>query len=573
MVVGGTERGGIDSVRVGERTVLSALRTDGGIGANIVVCPCSCRRELVGRAGTILESLLVASGLPLVTVQWRRPPGAPRLWSLEVACTLLPDADRVAHMVGAAGVQALDEAHPEQVLDLVVNPRPAQLDVSEGDEGGLSVGMRFASTVPVTLLISVGKLGGRPTVATAATHLPAHERRCATASGREGPGTLLTDTGVKEIDDGTAWATLRLEGALRRLELTPPGAPSPASGSDLFWSGLGAMAIGDGAGCRRVLPLLLSDGRTRWPDGGDAPERALHALLAGGTALMTGEPGAALDVSEALVGGTLTTIRQSATHADWALWKMALTWLSDALLHAAPEALIEELKQEAQLGPGSAGSVALPMAGGAKTRTPGPADLLHLLIGTDTDARSVGEVEAGPPALEAWALLRRGDAEEGYTGWRRALSEGLAGGPSGRGSWDPAGEATRGAPQTGQLLACLGFGLLGLSPDAPSGRIRIAPSLPAHLSAFTARKIRLGHSLIDMEYRRERDRHRYELSPTEGRVPPTVIFAPSIAGDVPRQVFVDGQEVELDRIRVGARWRLHVQLPLDGVRTIEVEGR
>jgi len=172
-------------------------------------------------------------------------------------------------------------------------------------------------------------------------------------------------------------------------------------------------------------------------------------------------------------------------------------------------------------------------------------------------------------ALGAWTRLRRGDADEGYRTWRSALTTGLLGGPSGRGSWDPEGI---GAPVAGQVLGGLAYGILGLAPDAPSGRIHIAPAFPAHISAFAARRIRLGDTRIDLEYIREGGRHRFELSPTEGRVPATVIFEPSLPGDRAGTTYIDGQPTDLVPVGEGDRLRFRVQLPLDRRRTVEVEG-
>jgi len=118
----------------------------------------------------------------------------------------------------------------------------------------------------------------------------------------------------------------------------------------------------------------------------------------------------------------------------------------------------------------------------------------------------------------------------------------------------------------------MAYGILGLAPDAPSGRIHIAPSFPAHIRAFAARGIRLGDTRIDLEYRKEGGRHRFELSPTEGRVPATVLFEPSLPGDRPGTTYIDGQPTDLATVREGNRLRIQVQLPLDGRRTVEVEG-
>jgi hypothetical protein len=211
------------------------------------------------------------------------------------------------------------------------------------------------------------------------------------------------------------------------------------------------------------------------------------------------------------------------------------------------------------------------MAGDREKGEVGPASLLRLLMGGEgkdvPDPGVITDPSRGE-FLRGWTQMRRGDIDEGYGTWRNALTTGLLEGPSGRGSWDPEGI---GAPGAGHVLCGLAYGILGLAPDAPSGRIHIAPSFPAHLSAFTARGIRLGDTRIDLDYRREGGRHRFELSPTEGQVPATVIFEPSLVGDRPGTTYIDGQPTDLAPVNEGNRLRLGVQLPLDGRRTLEVE--
>jgi hypothetical protein len=125
------------------------------------------------------------------------------------------------------------------------------------------------------------------------------------------------------------------------------------------------------------------------------------------------------------------------------------------------------------------------------------------------------------------------------------------------------------------LLCGLAHGLLGLAPDAPSGRIRIAPSFPTHLSAFHARGIRVGEAELDLRYEREGRTHRLRLEPTRGRVPVTVVLEPSVPGATPGatpgEARVDGVRAELEATAAGARTRFSVQLVLDAPRTVELD--
>jgi hypothetical protein len=569
----GTERGGIDSVVASGIPVLADLRTDGGVGANFALSPCSYRRELVGARGSILEHVLVASAFPLVAVQWRPPPGAPQLWSLEIGLTLCPGVRDLRQSMGPSGLRALDNASPRTAVDLAFHPPPGELTVTEGPDGGLAVHTRFAAAGPVTLLVSAGPVTGAPPVVTATPHLQAHERRCAGDASDPGQATLITETGVPKIDDGVAWAVYRLRAALKRAGAEDRTETLPSAGSDLFWSGLGALAVGEEDACLRILDLLRPEGDTPWINGVPVCEGALGALLAARVTLLTGSPGAALAAVDRLRGDGLPHLHSSSSRASWGLWRLALEWLSDSILGAAPKDDIVWLREEAGRDALRPGPVRLPMAGRPEDRQMGPASLLRLLVGGEREGVARQGVTTDPwrdEALGGWTRLRTGDVDQGYRIWREALAAGLMGGPSGRGSWDSKGI---GAPGAGHLLCGLAYGILGLAPDAPAGRIRIAPSFPTHLSAFTARGIRLGDTRIDLEYAREGGRHRFELSPSKGRVPATVIFEPSIAGDRLGATYIDGEPADLSPVGEGDRMRVGVQLPLDGPRTVEVEGK
>jgi hypothetical protein len=124
------------------------------------------------------------------------------------------------------------------------------------------------------------------------------------------------------------------------------------------------------------------------------------------------------------------------------------------------------------------------------------------------------------------------------------------------------------------VLATFAFGLLGLEPDAPSGRIRVAPVLPAHLRDFRVQGIRVGDARLELSYRRERGVHRFLLDATDGRVPPMVVLEPSLPFRDLGAVRVDGAAAELTSELHGpggARTRLRIQIPVDGLRLLEIE--
>ncbi len=344
------------------------------------------------------------------------------------------------------------------------------------------------------------------------------------------------------------WATHRLQAALQRA--------GPAAPDDLFWSGVGALACGDHAAGRRALERL------------DEVENAgaLAALLAARHALASGDQDAALDRLAALRPESLERLRRSGSET-WRGWPAALATLADALRHATAEADLDTLRAEAARAPALAGGgMRLPMAGAPPTH--GSSWPGHLVGAGAPSSRS--RPQGRPPeALAAWTAAVEGRSEEAWTAWRRTLSAGMEAGPAGRGSWDPGPDGAGGAPATGLLLATLVHGVLGIAPDAPAGRLRVAPALPAHVRSFVVRNLRVAEARISLEYRREGGTHLFRLEPLGGRVPVMAVLEPSLPGRM-ADARVDGEPADLEMSMEGGRTRVAVQLPLDATRTLEV---
>ena len=151
------------------------------------------------------------------------------------------------------------------------------------------------------------------------------------------------------------------------------------------------------------------------------------------------------------------------------------------------------------------------------------------------------------------------------------LSEGLVSGPSGPASWDGVEDLTApGAPVTGAMLAAFTHGVLGYLPDAPSGRLRLAPRFPSHVRSLAIEGLRLGSTSIALRYERSKSRHRFVLEPTSARVPPMLVFEPSIPGTRLAEARISGASADLAATPEGERLRVRVQLPLEGVCTIDL---
>ena len=84
--------------------------------------------------------------------------------------------------------------------------------------------------------------------------------------------------------------------------------------------------------------------------------------------------------------------------------------------------------------------------------------------------------------------------------------------------------------------------------------------------------IGIGAARLKLSYHREGAAHRYEVLPTDAGVPPLVVFEPSVDGAV-ESVRVDGDAAELEVRRGDGRSVVPVQLPVDGVRTLEIVTR
>jgi hypothetical protein len=77
---------------------------------------------------------------------------------------------------------------------------------------------------------------------------------------------------------------------------------------------------------------------------------------------------------------------------------------------------------------------------------------------------------------------------------------------------------------------------------------------------------------VGLRYTRQDAVHRFEVEAAAGAVPPQLVLEPALPTTVVHNVRVDGKRAALDARLDGARMVVPVQLPLDGVRVLEVEG-
>lgn len=549
LAVTGSEIAGQHAFWLGSRLVARHLQAGGGLAANVVAAPGALRRELVGRHGTLLESTLVAPSLPLAAVQWSRPSGGGGSTTLGIALTVLPGEERVRYGVGEAGARFTAGGPDGLAVEVFVHPSPTELSVGEGPDGGAELRVAVELDGPVTLVVASGTREAALRALQAVPHLGAHETRAAWEWDPARLETLAAGTGVRDVEHAVAWATARVRGSLLR-----------GGGTDTrahFWAGMGALAIGDGEAAARAVDALAGCPEAAvspWPGGGLVPAGLLGTLLAARLTLLTGDPDPALAALARLPSRATPHGGSPGTRGgDRGAWPVTREALADALRHAARGSEVASLRALPSPWPAAGSRVPLPMAGPA------------------------------PPPPLPWTPWSDGDPDRAWTAWRTTLAAGLeGGGPWGLGTWgrgglDGAGDPRRDGdppdPGAGAGLLLCGFahGLLGVAPDAPSHRIRIAPALPGHLTGFSVRGIRVGDVRLALEYRREATVHRFTLEPTGGRVPAMVVLEPSVPAPTVGSVRVDGTPAQLDVTPRRGRSVVRVQLPLDAPRRLEIE--
>ncbi|MDP2959331.1 MAG: hypothetical protein Q8N53_23120, partial [Longimicrobiales bacterium] len=321
MAVTGTERRGEHAFWLGRRLVATGLTTDGNAGVNVVAAPATLRRELVGAGGSLLETTLAVPTLPLAAVQWAPVPGGRPPRGIELALTLLPGHRNVRYHVLGEFLRAVSDDDAGPAVELRVHPAPADWSVREGADGGMDVRASVAEGPIVTLLLAAGTAEAASRAVAAGAHLQAHEARAAAEADPAAMETLTTATGVPELDHAVAWAVARVRGGLARGAVTSP--------EIAFWSGLGAVSVGDGVTAARAVAALRSHGpgEVPWLLGPPVPAEALAALLSARLTLLTGDPAPARHALLAL--GDPAGRRAAADREGWALWSLALATLAD----------------------------------------------------------------------------------------------------------------------------------------------------------------------------------------------------------------------------------------------------
>lgn len=579
-------------VGTGDVIVASVSPTDVGTAANVLLFPGVVRRDFAGSRGTCVETLLVATALPLVVTQWSSEAGGgPTSIVVE-----LPGPDAPKAVARHRSVVSVERG-PEQ-LALGLAPDAASIDVGETPDGTVRIVFTPKRSSDGTALVVA--YGGKEAVRSAfsaAAHAPAHAVRAAS-----GPNDgILLHTGIAEVDDGVRWLRSRLGGAIARHAMRPGSGPKER-GRDrerLLSLGLAAVGVGDRAGAARLLAEAGPRGRvSRHPGAAEAhgpvrrhPPDAERAVVAARFGSVFGDPSHASAIARVWSRGG---------RAEGPLHAFAAILLARALDRSEPADLIAALRRraastgevpaardEAPRTSGESGTSGaerredvggerrLPMAGSVAEAEPergdpsGPdrARWLESLLSGEPAAPAPNDLRASVTEARRACARFRTDPDGAWSAWRGLLSRPSEATGS-RVLWDD--PRAGGGSLTVELLDALAYGLLGLDADAPAGRVRIAPRIPSHLTSLAVSGIPVGRCAIRMSYERSGGLYRFELTPEVAPVPPLAVFEPAVRGRV-RAIRIDGTDADLD-VRMAGDWTIvPSQLPIDGARRIEID--
>ena len=544
----GVLEGGIDRIRIHDRVVVHDLTVGNSLGVNFVLMPGALRRERTGPMGTVMENVVVTPTLPLVAAQWSRSPvgddGALRL-------VVTPGGARVRCDVHDGVLRAVGQ-DPDQSVAVALYGGTGRWTLADDGDGRVLASHEMGGDGPLTLLVTAGPDAALRSALAAAAHLPVHERRAASTTA-EGVRVL---TGVAELDDGFALASCRVRASLWRGAMTTPG-------HHVFWSGLGALAVADVESASRAVALLegqLKAGQPAWP------VEAMTALLAASLALTSNDASAARHHAHLILDRAWAPGGVSSHGAS--LWAFALETLAHALRYTGTDDSVAGLRTLAAELPSRADNgMRLPMVADGR---PNAGDFLRSVLAGGLGHPPPTRIRRLDDTLRTWSGFGE-DTDAAWGRWRETLSEGLVSGPSGPASWDEVDDVLApGAPVAGAMVAAFSHGVLGYMPDAPSGRLRLAPRLPSHVRSLTVENLRVGPTSITLRYERSKTRHRFVLEPTSARVPPMLVLEPSIPGTRLAEAHIGNARADLDAIPEGERVRVRVQLPLEGPCTLDL---
>lgn len=536
--------------------LVGRVQLETAIAANGITTPRSLTRELVGAAGSTRETLLVPERLPGFVLQWQG--WAPdEGWRLGVE--LFADA-RTRVRIDGPMLRIADEAGAGLVLYLATAAKGAgeaagQADVwrvvdGPGGVGQVAAQVHCSGDVPTTLLVHAIPEGDRMPSLSALGAVGAHRVRD-DLEPDEAAG-LQIESGIADLDRGVAWA----RAALRALvEETSAGAEvrvlAPhVEGDESARLAMGALAAGEWEVAQAALQSAALQ------SAGSMTSR--EALALAEWVAWTAQPQLLIQHTDAIARSAEVPGAFSASD---------LQRLIDAAEAAGADDLVARLRTVP--APASSGSPATP----SSQNTPLPSQttarrLPTISSPTTTSSSTTNDTPVHVPGLAS------PDATSDWVALRTTLSALVRQGGSPEGF------------EAAESLETLVVRVLGVEPDAAYGRLRLAPQLPAHLTRFGFRGLRVGDATVGAEMSRqtglsadqktvagvEREVVEWRLRQTAGGAPITWIFEPTLPLQSVEHVSVDGQPAELDVSPAPGGIRVKVQVPAERERVVRVEG-
>jgi hypothetical protein len=177
-------------------------------------------------------------------------------------------------------------------------------------------------------------------------------------------------------------------------------------------------------------------------------------------------------------------------------------------------------------------------------------------------------------------LLRYGFVPQGYAALRASVRHTFDNGLgtvtelySGGRNLHPAEGVSHQGFSSGGVAFPLIRGLLGLDVDVPGRTVRFAPAFPADWDRVRLENLRVGESVIALEFERERGKVRARIASDPGSGL-SLVFAPALgAGTTVRGALVNGRaaEVTLESSPGAPAVRSGAACPLSGTDVVEIE--
>ena len=576
-LVTGLEATGVEELRVHPYRVLRRLRLAEGVAVAARATPAGFERRIELDGRLLVERIFVPDAAPGAILEWEVFPGpqasstclAPLELELEWRCDLEDGAGAAPGLRGhASGRRLVVEAadgraaafEANRTLSAAVEVPPPGAAAGPGVRCRAGVRLVPGERFRLSVAAAPAAAGLEAALAALANAVATVQARAATAQRALG-ADLALGTPAPGAGQALRWALLRLSSFVAELSGAgeaalaagyAPGARPAASAAAALRVGLAALAAGEPRLALEAARCTLAEAeRGGAGDGAGAPALLLHAAHF----LWTGD-----------------------AHPARAAWPR-LVALAGRL--AADAALAPARGRAERAGTAAARDASVRSAAAASGAALAAAALVQLALAAESlgqaadatalrnRATPLARADAAARALAeagGWGAWAGGTSEAAAAAWLERAAGGLT--PA-RALWHgPAGISD--AAVTAEVIAGAAHGLLGLEPDAPRGRLRLRPQIPAAWDRVDVEHIRLADAEIRLGYTRRDGVHRFEIEQLAGAVPVRAVLEPAVPGIV-RAARVDGSPASLNPLRWGERTLVPVQIVLDERRVLEVE--